>query len=70
MGVYCNFIADRAIVAASGMEAPDTPGVQFRDLLTVALGIGNVGSIENVINNVGGPTSLTAVTPTYLLSYP
>jgi hypothetical protein len=52
------------------MEAPDTPGVQFRDLLTVALGIGNVGSIENVINNVGGPTSLTAVTPTYLRSYP
>ena len=70
MGVYCNFTADRAIVAASGMEAPNTPGVQFRDLLTVALGIGNVGSIENVINDVGGPTSLTAVTPTYLLSYP
>ena len=70
MGVYCNFTADPAIVAASGMEAPNTPGIQFRDPLTVALGIGNVGSIENVINNVGGPTSLTAVTPTYLLSYP
>jgi hypothetical protein len=70
MGVYCNFTADPAIVAASGMEAPNTPGIQFRDLLTVALGIGNVGSIENVINNVGGPTSLTAVTPTYLLRYP
>jgi hypothetical protein len=70
MGVYCNFTADPAIVAASGMEAPDTPGVQFRDLLTVALGIGDVGSIENVINDVGGPTSLTAVTPTYLPKYP
>ena len=70
MGVYCNFTADPAIVAASGMEAPNTPGVQFNDLLTVALGIGDVGSIENVINDVGGPTSLTAVTPTYLLSYP
>jgi hypothetical protein len=70
MGVYCNFTADPAIVAASGMEAPNTPGVQFRDLLTVALGIGNVGSIENVVNDVGGPTSLTAVTPTYLLNYP
>lgn len=70
MGVYCNFTADPAIVAASGIEAPKTSGVQFRDLLTIALGIGDVGSIENVVNNVGGPTSLTAVTPTYLLSYP
>jgi hypothetical protein len=70
MGVYCNFTADPDIVAASGMEAPNTPGIQFHDLLTVALGIGNVGSIENVINDAGGPTSLTAVTPTYLLSYP
>jgi hypothetical protein len=70
LGVYCNFTADPAIVAASGMEAPNTPGIQLRDLLTVALGIGNVGSIENVVNDVGGPTSLTAVTPTYLLSYP
>jgi hypothetical protein len=69
-GVYCNFTADPAIVAASGIEAPNTPGVQFSDLLTVALGVGDVGSIENVINDVGGPTSLTAVTPTYLLSYP
>jgi hypothetical protein len=70
MGVYCNFTADPAIVAASGIEAPKTSGVQFRDLLTIALGIGDVGSIENVINNVGGPTSLTTVTPTYLPSYP
>jgi hypothetical protein len=70
LGVYCNFTADPGIIAASGMEAPNTPGVQFSDLLTVALGVGDVGSIENVINDVGGPTSLTAVTPTYLLSYP
>jgi hypothetical protein len=62
--------ADPAIVAASGMEGPNTPEVQFRDLLTVALGVGDVGSIENVINDVGGPTWLTAVTPTHLLSYP
>ena len=70
MGVYCNFTMriQPSLPPAGWKRRVGTD--LFCDLLTVALGIGNVGSIENVINDVGGPTSLTAVTPTYLLSYP
>jgi hypothetical protein len=57
MGAYCNFDVNPAIVSTRGFEVPNTPGVQFLDLLTVSLG--GVGTIEHVINNTGGTANVT-----------
>jgi hypothetical protein len=52
VGVYAFNQADPSIHTANGFEAPSRPGVRFHDLVTVSLG--GVGTIDNVINNVGG----------------
>jgi hypothetical protein len=49
------------------IEVPNTPGVQFHDLVTVSLG--GVGTIEHVINGTGG-TANTSNQVIDLLSYP
>jgi hypothetical protein len=54
LGSYCFFNVNPAVVADHAFEAPNTPGVQFHDLLTVSLG--GVGVIEHVINSTGGAT--------------
>ncbi|HEX4706036.1 MAG TPA: coagulation factor 5/8 type domain-containing protein, partial [Pseudonocardiaceae bacterium] len=51
VGSYCFFNVNPAIVNDHAFEAPNTPGVQFHDLLTVSLG--GVGTISHVINQTG-----------------
>jgi hypothetical protein len=48
---------------ARAIEAPAVPGVRFEHMITVALD--NLGSIDNVINDKGGPTHVAPgrVTP-------
>jgi hypothetical protein len=61
LGIYSVFRHPN-VVLTRAIEAPETPGVQFHHIITVALG--DKGTIENVIDNVGGPTSITPrVTP-------
>lgn len=48
MGSYC-FFHNHAISAYHAFEVPDTPGVQFRDILT----FGGTGTIDHVINDTG-----------------
>ena len=48
LGAYCFFNVNPSIVNANAFEVPNTPGVQFHDLVTVSLG--GVGTIEHVIN--------------------
>jgi Alpha-L-arabinofuranosidase B (ABFB) domain/F5/8 type C domain len=71
-GSYAFFQKNPAVVAARGFEVPNTPGVKAHDVFTVSLG--NVGTISNVINNVGAlvpftdPAKNTA--PSTVISYP
>ncbi|MEY2848976.1 MAG: hypothetical protein RI885_1641 [Actinomycetota bacterium] len=51
-GVYCFFNADPSVRVDRGFEVPRRPGVQLRGILTVSLG--DVGTIGNVVNDVGG----------------
>jgi hypothetical protein len=67
LGSYCYFNVNPAVVADHAFEAPNTPGVQFHDILTVSLG--GVGVIEHVINETGGATP-SNTTPVYITSYP
>ena len=67
MGSYCYFNVNPAVVNDHAFEAPNTPGVQFHDLLTVSLG--NVGVISHVINNTGAATP-TNTTPSTVTTYP
>ncbi|MCS7479317.1 discoidin domain-containing protein [Umezawaea endophytica] len=67
VGSYAFFQANPAVVASRGFEVPNKPGVQFRDLVTVSLG--GVGTITNVINNVGATANL-ANQISYVVSYP
>jgi hypothetical protein len=73
MGSYIVFIQTTATVFADeAFKAPDTPGVQFHDLLVVYLG--NQGGDKSIINGVGGPVTGTnnpgIGTPVDLVSYP
>ena len=67
LGSYCYFNVNPAVVADHAFEAPDTPGVQFHDILTVSLG--GVGVIEHVINSTGAATP-SNTTPSDVTSYP
>jgi hypothetical protein len=73
MGSYIVFIQTTATVFADeAFQSPDTPGVQFHDLLVVYLG--NQGGDKSIINGVGGPVTGTnnpgIGTPVDLVSYP
>lgn len=68
LGSYCYFVINPAVNAAHAFEVPNTPGVQFHDIVTVSLN--NQGNILNVINNTGGPTPSNGTVPNYLVSYP
>jgi hypothetical protein len=73
MGSYIVFIQTTATVFADeAFKSPDTPGVQFHDLLVVYLG--NQGGDKSIINGVGGPVTGThnpgIGTPVDLVSYP
>jgi hypothetical protein len=68
LGIYSVFRHPN-VVLTRAIEVPQTPGVEFQHMITVALD--NLGSIDNVINNAGGPTSTAPhrVTPK-VTSYP
>jgi hypothetical protein len=73
MGSYIVFIDTTAtLFAQEAFQAPDTPNVQFHDLLVVYLG--GSGGDQSIINGVGGPVTSTSNpgigTPVNLLSYP
>lgn len=72
MGSYSFFDQGVPIYASDAFVAPDTPGVQFHDLLTVFLNAtSGEGGIDNVINGVGGPsTAANADTPVDVTTYP
>ena len=67
LGSYCYFNVNPAVVADHAFEAPDVPGVQFHDILTVSLG--GVGVIKHVINETGAATP-SNTTPSDVTSYP
>ncbi len=61
MGVYSVFLKPH-VTLTRAMETPKGPGIRFHDMITVALG--NLGAIENVIDDAGGATSMEPrVTP-------
>jgi hypothetical protein len=61
MGIYSVF-RHPDVVLTRAIDVPKTPGVQFHHIITVALG--NLGSIDNVINDTGGATQMKPrVTP-------
>jgi hypothetical protein len=72
MGSYSFFNQGVPIFATQAFQSPNTPGVQFHDLLTVFLDpTHGSGGINSVINGVGGPsTAANASTPVDVTSYP
>jgi len=61
LGIYSVFLRPD-VVLTRAIEVPRRPGVRFHHMITVALG--NLGAIENVIDNTGGATSIRPrVTP-------
>ena len=68
LGVYSVF-RHPDVKLTRAIEVPKTPGVRFEHMITVALD--NLGSIDNVINDKGGPTHVAPgrVTPK-VTSYP
>jgi uncharacterized protein involved in high-affinity Fe2+ transport len=68
MGSYSYFDQGVAIENAMAFQAPDTPGVQFNDLLTVFLN--GSGGIESVINGTGAAVSSTFGGPSDVVTYP
>jgi hypothetical protein len=55
MGSYVYTPVDPSIHVSQAFEVPDTPGVRMNDLLTINLS--GPGTIDSVINGVGGPVS-------------
>jgi len=72
MGSYVVFISTPAtLYDAEAFQSPDSPGVQFHDLVTVW--IAGSGGDNSVINGVGGPDTSTnpgIVEPVDVVSYP
>jgi hypothetical protein len=72
MGSYSFFNQGVQIFATQAFTAPNRPGVQFSDLLTVFLNAnGGSGGINTVINGVGGSSTVANPdTPVDVTSYP
>jgi hypothetical protein len=73
MGSYIVFIDTSAtLYDKEAFQSPDTPGVQWHDLLVVYLG--GSGGDQSIINGVGGPVTSSdnpgVGTPVNLVSYP
>lgn len=61
LGIYSVFYKPD-VGLSRAIEVPQTPGVRFHHMITVALG--NLGEISNVIDDAGGPTRIRPrVTP-------
>ncbi|MFC0540791.1 hypothetical protein [Kutzneria chonburiensis] len=67
-GVYVFNQNNPAIHTANGFEAPNRPGVQLHHIMTVNL---SAGTIDHVVNGVGGPADTTKVgQPVFVTDYP
>ncbi len=68
-GSYSFFNVNPSVQLDRAFEVPVRPGVQLRSLLTVSLG--DVGTINNVVNNTGGavPNPAGNSVPRYVTSY-
>ncbi|GAA1034909.1 discoidin domain-containing protein [Virgisporangium ochraceum] len=67
LGSYCVFFGDPSVVGERAFEVPNRPGVRFTNMVIVSLG--GVGTINRVINDVGGPANATTQIQ-YWNSYP
>ena len=67
-GVYVFNRNNPSIHTENGFEVPNTPGVQLHHVMTVNLG---AGTIDHVVNGVGGPADTTRIGgPVYVVDYP
>jgi len=67
-GVYVFNQNNPSIHTENGFEVPQTPGVRLHHILTVNL---SAGTIDHVVNGVGGPADTTRVgVPVYVTDYP
>ncbi|MDQ1681942.1 MAG: hypothetical protein QOH99_483 [Frankiaceae bacterium] len=67
-GAYVFNQNDPSIHTSNGFEVPVTPGVTLHHIMTVNL---SAGTIDNVVNGVGGPANTSAIgVPTYVVQYP
>ena len=67
-GVYVFNRNDPSIHTENGFEVPETPGVRLHHVMTVNLG---AGTIDHVVNGVGGPADTSRVgQPVYIVDYP
>jgi hypothetical protein len=67
-GVYVFNRNNPSIHTENGFEVPEAPGVQLHHVMTVNLG---AGTIDHVVNGVGGPADTTRVgQPVYIVDYP
>ena len=67
-GVYVFNRNDPTIHTENGFEVPQTPGVQLHHVMTVNLA---AGTIDHVVNGVGGPADTTRIgAPVYITDYP
>jgi hypothetical protein len=55
LGIYSVFLHP-GVVLTRAIEVPRRPGVRFHHMVAIALG--NLGAIEHVIDDSGGPTSI------------
>ncbi len=68
MGSYCFFNQGVDIHNAMAFQAPNTPGVQFHDIMTVFLTAS--GGIDSVINGTGPAANSSTGGPANVVSYP
>jgi hypothetical protein len=67
-GVYVFNRNDPSIHTENGFEVPETPGVQLHHVMTVNL---SAGTIDHVVNGVGGPADVTRTgLPVFVVDYP
>jgi hypothetical protein len=67
-GVYVFNRNNPAIHTENGFEVPEAPGVHLHHVMTVNLG---AGTIDHVVNGVGGPADVTRIgAPVYVVDYP
>ena len=67
-GVYVFNQNNPSIHTENGFEVPQTPGVQLHHVMTVNL---SAGTIDHVVNGVGGPADVNNIgVPVYIVDYP
>ncbi len=67
-GVYVFNRNDPSIHTENGFEVPQTPGVRLHHVMTVNL---SAGTIDHVVNGVGGPADVSRIgSPVFVVDYP